>query len=301
MMPPVPETRTLVTGGAGFIGSHLVEALVERGDHVVVLDDLSTGSRDNLEPVRDRITFIEGGVQDVRACRRACEGVREVFHLASRVSVVESMESPDLYREVVLQGTVNLLDAAHRAGSNRLVLASSCSVYGDAAPPISETCPLDPRSPYATFKAEAEQACRKSVLPTTCPRFFNVYGPRQRADSPYSGVIAIFSRLASESRAPTIFGDGLQTRDFVHVLDVVRGLMLASSESGLGSGEAINFGTGRGTTVLELASMLGCPSPRFEPAREGEVRHSTADTGRAMDLFGFEPEIDLRSGLSTLD
>ena len=294
------DGRALVTGGAGFIGSHLVDELVAHDRKVVVLDDLSTGHRDNLAHHGDRVDFIEGGVEDPEVCRRACEDVSDVFHLASRVSVVESVESPDLYREVVLGGTLNMLRAAEAAGAHRLVLASSCSVYGDATPPISEAASLDPRSPYAAMKAEAEEACRESTISTVCPRFFNVYGSRQRADSPYSGVIAIFARMAMDSTSPTIFGDGLQTRDFIHVSDVVRGLILAGGEASVGRGEAINFGTGIGTTVLELASLLGCPAPTFEAAREGEVRHSAADPGLARELLDFDAGMELRQGLASL-
>ena len=295
------DGRALVTGGAGFIGSHVVDELVARDRDVVVLDDLSTGHRDNLVHHGDRVSFIEGGVEDPNACRHACEGVSEVFHLASRVSVVESLESPDLYRAVVLGGTLNMLRAAKAAQARRLVLASSCSVYGDAAPPISETAPLDPGSPYAAMKAEAEEACRHASISTVCPRFFNVYGPRQRADSAYSGVIAIFARLAAESRNPTIFGDGLQTRDFIHVSDVVRGLILAASSEAVGRGEAINFGTGAAITVLDLASMLGCPPPNHQPARTGEVRHSMANGSFARERLGFESRVGLQEGLATLD
>ena len=295
------DEKALVTGGAGFIGSHLVDELVARGRQVAVLDDLSTGRRDNLARHADRITFIEGGVEDPEVCRRACDGVSEIFHLASRVSVVESVASPVLYREVVLGGTRNMLRAAEAAGARRLVLASSCSVYGDATPPISEAARLDPQSPYAAMKAEAEQACREAEISTVCPRFFNVYGPRQRADSPYSGVIAIFARMAADSTSPTVFGDGLQTRDFIHVSDVVRGLRLAVESTDVGGGEAINFGTGIDTTILELASLLGCPGPRFAPARDGEVRHSAANPARGRELLEFEARVGLQSGLATLD
>ena len=296
----MPDGKVLVTGGAGFIGSHLVDELVARDRRIVVLDDLSTGHSDNLARHGDRVSLIVGGVENLETCRRACEDVSEVFHLASRVSVVESVDSPDLYRKVVQGGTLNMLRAAEAAGGRRLVLASSCSVYGDATPPISEDASLDPQSPYAIFKMEAEEACRRASISTVCPRFFNVYGPRQRADSPYSGVIAIFARLAADSTSPTIFGDGLQTRDFIHVSDVVRGLILAAEEAGVGSGEAINFGTGVGTTVLKLASELGCPTPVFASAREGEVRHSTANPELARKLLGFEAGMDLRSGLTSL-
>ena len=295
------DRKVLVTGGAGFIGSHLVDRLVEDGCRVVVLDDLSSGRRGNLDHHGDRVALVEGGVEDPDACRRASGGASEIFHLASRVSVVESVESPDLYREVVVEGTRNMLRAAEAVGARRLVFASSCSVYGDAEPPIHETAPLDPRSPYAAMKAEAERLCRDAAIATACPRFFNVYGSRQRADSPYSGVIAIFARMAMENRAPTIFGDGRQTRDFIHVSDVVRGLLLLAGGSEIEGGAPINLGTGIGTTVAELASLLGCPEPRHAAARDGEVRHSTASVDLARDRIGFRADIDLVRGLSMLD
>ena len=291
----------LVTGGAGFIGSHLVDALLDAGCRVRVLDDLSTGHLDNLSHCAGRIEFVEGTVRDPATCAEVVAGVEVVYHLASRVSVVESVSNPQLYREVVLDGTRNMLDAAADAGVRRLVLASSCSVYGDAPPPISEDAPLDPRSPYAAMKAEAEEACRAAPVSTVCPRFFNVYGARQRADSPYSGVIAIFRRFATEGVPPTIFGDGLQTRDFIHVGDVVRGLMLAADASSVGRGEPINFGTGVATSVRDLAALLECLPPGFEPARTGEVRHSSASTEQARERLGFRAETELASGLALLD
>ena len=291
----------LVTGGAGFIGSHLVDALLGAGRRVRVLDDLSTGHLDNLAHHADRIEFVEGTVCDPATCVEAVAGVEVVYHLASRVSVVESVSNPQLYREVVLDGTRNMLDAAADAGARRLVLASSCSVYGEAPPPIGEDAPIDPRSPYAAMKAEAERTCRDAVVSTVCPRFFNVYGARQRADSPYSGVIALFRRFAADGTPPTIFGDGRQTRDFVHVGDVVRGLMLAADTDSLGRGEAVNFGTGVATSILELATLLGCLPPRFDAARDGEVRHSAARVTLARDRLGFCADTTLADGLSRLD
>jgi len=292
------ESAALVTGGAGFIGSHLVDALLAEGVRVTVLDDLSSGDRRRPASHGDRVRFIEGDVRDDATCADAVKDVDVVYHLASRVSVVESVEHPELYRDVVLGGTERVLDAAVEAGVRRLVLASSCSVYGDADPPVRESAPIDPQSPYAAMKFAAEEACRAASadgrLETVCPRFFNVHGPRQRADSPYSGVIAIFSAKAAAGESPTIFGDGGQTRDFIHVSDIVRGLRLAMAEPTLGAGEPINLGTGIGTTVLELAEMLGCPAPTFAPAREGEIRHSRADISSARTLLGFSPTVRLR-------
>lgn len=296
--------RTLVTGGAGFIGSHLVEALLADGGSVTVLDDLSSGDRSRIEALGDRIRFVEGDVRDPDACRIAAKDATEVFHLASRVSVVESVEHPDLYRAVVLEGTQRVLAAATASGVRRLVLASSCSVYGDAEPPVAESAPIAPMSPYAAMKFEAEEACRVAAesgeVETVCPRFFNVYGPRQRADSPYSGVIAIFADRAARGVAPTIFGDGGQTRDFIAVADIVRGLRLAMSSDRVGRGEAINLGTGIGTTVRELALLLGCMDPIPAPARDGEIRHSRADITVARERLGFEPQVSLAVGLDAL-
>ncbi len=296
--------RVCVTGGAGFIGSHLIDGLRRAGLKVVVLDDLSTGRPENLAHHGEGVEFVEGSIEDAIAREDAVAGCDLVMHLASRVSVAESMAEPDLYRRVVGDGTRAMLEAAVAVGARRLVLAGSCSVYGDASPPIAENVTPAPASPYAEAKLEAEAHCREFAaagrISAVCPRFFNVYGPRQRADSPYSGVIAIFAAMAARGEAPVVFGDGRQTRDFIHVEDVVRGLMLAASTPDVGVGEAVNFGTGRGTDLLELARVLGTRPPRFDVAREGEVRHSVADPGLAAALLGFETEIDLPTGLSSL-
>lgn len=291
------SVRSLVTGGAGFIGSHLVDELISSGRQVTVLDDFSTGHRSNLSHHGSMVNLVEGSVADEATCRLAVTGADEIFHLASRVSVVESVEDPDLYRDVVLEGTKRILRAAEEGDARRVVLASSCSVYGPASPPVSEHTPLAPESPYAEFKMLAEEACRDSRLSTVCPRFFNVYGARQRSDSPYSGVIAIFADLARRSVRPKIFGDGLQTRDFIHVTDIVKGLRLCMSSGAIGKGEAINLGTGRATTVLDLARLLGCEPPTFQPARSGEIRHSMADISRARDTLDFDPTMVLEEGL----
>jgi len=296
--------RVCVTGGAGFIGSHLVDGLRRAGATVVVLDDLSTGRRENLAHHADGVDLVEGSIGDATAREDAVAGCDLVMHLASRVSVAESMSEPELYRRVVGTGTREMLESAVAAGARRLVLAGSCSVYGDAPPPISEATTPAPASPYAEAKLVAEAHCRAFAeagrIATICPRFFNVYGPRQRADSPYSGVIAIFAALAARGETPVIFGDGRQTRDFIHVEDVVRALMLAAMAIDTHGGEAVNFGTGRGTDLLELARVLRTGPPRFEAARDGDIRYSVADPGLAARLLGFETEIDLATGLSSI-
>ncbi|MCH2162419.1 MAG: NAD-dependent epimerase/dehydratase family protein, partial [Phycisphaerales bacterium] len=275
-------TRTAcITGGAGFIGSHLVEHLVGAGDRVVVLDDFSTGLHDNLDPAA---RLVEGSVQDEGAIAEAVSGCDVVFHLASRVSVAESVEHPDLYHDVTALGTRRVLDAAAAAGVSKLVLASSCSVYGDAPVPVSEGAPISPLSPYAQAKADAEGFCWEAAsdtLATISMRFFNVYGPRQRADSPYSGVIAKFMDARSRGEPPTVFGDGGQTRDFIFVADVVDALVLAAASTAPGDGARLNVGTGKAVSVLDLLEAVGCASPNFKPAREGEIRHSRADPDHA--------------------
>ena len=261
-----------VTGGAGFIGSHLVDRLIAQGRDVVVLDDLSSGVRENVNPAA---RFFEGSVVDEDALKRAIEGCDVVYHLASRVSVQESLEQPDLYHNVTALGTKYVRACA----PGRMVFASSCSVYGDQPVPIAEDASCHPSSPYAQAKFDAEEFCKGSD--TVVLRFFNVYGPRQRADSPYAGVIAQF--LAHQTR-PTIFGDGLQTRDFIHVDDVVDALLLAEEASP----GTFNIGTGVETNLIELAKVLGCGEPTFAPARDGEVRRSCAETTRARTALGFE-------------
>ena len=293
--------RACVTGGAGFIGSHLVDALRVRGIEVVVLDDLSSGQAENLTKHSDGLELIEGSVTESAMCWAAVQGCDLVFHLASRVSVVESVEKPGLYRSICAGGTRQMLEAAENAGVRRLIHAGSCSVYGDAPPPISEDAPTSPTSPYAAAKLEAEEHCREFArggrLETACPRFFNVYGPRQRADSPYAGVIAIFAAMAARGETPVIFGTGEQTRDFIHVADIVNGLLLAGIAGDVGGGQPINLGSGRATSILELTAFLGCGVPRHEPARQGEILHSSADPSLARRVLGFKSAVELEAGL----
>ena len=271
--------RILVTGGAGFIGSHLVEALVADGNEVRVLDDLSSGTRTNLAGCFGELEFIEDDVRDAGTAHRAAEGCQAIFHGAAVVSVTRSLEDPDLVESVNVGGTEMMLETARTCGVRRLVLASSCAVYGDpTALPVSEEAVPDPLSPYAASKLRAEELCRRfaaSGLETLCLRFFNVYGPRQDPSSDYSGVIARFIDRALAGRPLIIFGDGSQTRDFVFVRDVVRASVLALTRPtlpGVGDeqspplnlrqplhadGRPLNIGSGVRTSVNEIAATVG--------------------------------------------
>ncbi|HIQ02466.1 MAG TPA: SDR family NAD(P)-dependent oxidoreductase, partial [Anaerolineales bacterium] len=253
-------TLWLVTGGAGFIGSHLVEALVARGERARVLDDFSTGRWENLAAVTGQVEVIEGDVRDRAAAARAVDGVEVVIHLAAIPSVQASVEDPQRVMAVNCTGTLNLLEAARAAGVRRFVFASSAAVYGDQTDlPLREDLPPDPLSPYAASKAAGEALCRAYFasygLPTVVLRFFNVYGPRQDPRSPYSGVISIFVERMRQGLPPVIYGDGEQTRDFVYVGDVVEAVVRAA-EREEAVGEVFNIAGGRQTSVLELVKVL---------------------------------------------
>jgi UDP-glucose 4-epimerase len=296
----------LVTGGAGFIGSHLVEQLVARGYSVRVLDDLSTGRRDNLSAVCGRVEVLHGSVTDRNAVRNAVESCAWVFHLAALPSVQRSVENPRAAHDVCATGTLNVLEAARQSEVRRVVYAASSSAYGDTPGSLrSEEDPVAPLSPYAAAKLAGEHYCRSFTavfgLPTVRLRFFNVFGPRQRADSPYSGVIALFLGALAEGRAPTVHGDGLQSRDFTYVANAVQALLLAA-ESATAVGNVYNIGTGSGTSVLDLVrqlnQLLGTSiAPVYGPARAGDVRHSLADIRRARRDLGYEPTVSFAEGL----
>jgi UDP-glucose 4-epimerase len=296
----------LVTGGAGFIGSHVAEALVERGERVRVLDNLSTGHVANLEPFRDRIEFIEGDVADGSVVARAVEGVDCVFHQAALASVPLSVEEPLRTNAACVTGTLTLLDAARRAGVRRLVYAGSSAVYGDQ--PTSSKRETDlplPLSPYGTAKLAGEYYCRAFTatygFETVVIRYFNVFGPRQDPESPYAAVIPIFLSLMLAGRQPVVYGDGRQSRDFTFVSDVVRANLLAADAAGV-SGMVFNAATGRNTDLLALLDVLNKllgtdVRPRFDPPRPGDVRESLADITLARACLGYEPEVQFDEGL----
>jgi UDP-glucose 4-epimerase len=297
---------SLVTGGAGFIGSHLVEALVGAGRRVRVLDDGSTGRVANLAPVRERIELIEGSVTDPSAVGPAMEGVEHVFHLAALPSVQRSVEDPLATHEVCATGTLRVLEAARRARVRRLVYAASSSAYGDTPGAVrTEDDPVAPLSPYASAKLAGEHYCRcfsrVYALETVRLRFFNIFGPRQRADSPYSGVIALFIATMLRGRAPTVYGSGEQSRDFTYVANAVAALLRAAEAPGA-AGKVYNVGSGGRTSVLELVARLNEQlgtriQPTHGPARAGDVLHSQADVSRARAELGYEPAVSLAEGL----
>lgn len=296
----------LVTGGAGFIGSHLVEALTAQGRCVRVFDDFSTGLRSNLEAIKPAPEIITGDLSDPDAVSRAVAGAGFVFHLGALASVTRSVERPLDSHRVCATGTVHVLDAARRLGVRRVVYAASSSAYGGVQADVQrETDPVQPLSPYAAAKLTGElYACAFSScygLETVCVRFFNIFGPRQVDDSPYSGVIAIFAGLMAAGKTPTVHGDGLQSRDFTYVGNAVQAVIKASQAASV-SGKVYNVGTGRSITVLDLVAalnrLLGTSiTPEHEPPRTGDVRHSRADISAARRDLGYEPTVSFEEGL----
>jgi UDP-glucose 4-epimerase len=298
----------LVTGGAGFIGSHLVEALTAAGRRVRVFDNLSTGLKSNLDHVRPAPELIVGDLGDESAVARAVAGTNVVYHLGALASVARSVEAPADTHRACATGTLNVLDAARRAGVRRVVYAGSSSAYGGASDPAGqpEDLPLQPLSPYAAAKLAGELYCQSFAhsfdLETVRVRFFNIFGPRQRADSPYSGVIALFIAAMSAGKTPTVHGDGLQSRDFTYVTNAVQALMKAAETPGV-SGNVYNVGTGATITVLDLIAalnkLLGTNvEPVHAPPRVGDVRFSRAIIDRARKELGFEPQVNFDEGLA---
>ena len=296
----------LVTGGAGFIGSHIVEALVRRGDRVRVLDNLSTGFLANLDAVRERIEFIEADLVDAEAVARAVEGVDCVFHEAALASVPLSVEHPLRTHAACATGTVTLLDAARRAGVRRVVYASSSALYGDRpGSPKHETDLPGPISPYGAAKLAAEYYCgafsASFSIETVALRYFNVFGPQQDPKSPYAAVIPIFITAILSGQSPVIYGDGRQSRDFTYVADVVQANLLAA-DAPAAANRVMNVATGRSVDLLELLAglneVLGARiEPVFAPPRPGDIRESTADITAARTLLGYEPRVSLIDGL----
>jgi UDP-glucose 4-epimerase len=296
----------LVTGGAGFIGSHLVDALVARGDTVRVLDNFSTGSPENLLDVRDRVEVLDGDITDPDTVRKAVRGVEVVFHQAALASVPRSVADPLATHRACVDGTLQVLLAAREAGVRRVVYAASSSAYGDSVRlPKCETDPTAPLSPYAVAKLAGEMYCAAFSnvygLETVRLRYFNVFGPRQTPDSPYAAVIPLFMQALATGRSPVIFGDGRQARDFTYVADVVQANLRAAVAPGV-SGRVYNVACGRRTSLLELLGHLNALfgttiEPTFGPARPGDVRDSQADISRAGMELDYQPTTEVRSGL----
>ena len=300
----------LVTGGCGFIGSHLCEALLARGARVRVLDDLSSGHLANIAGFRDRVELVVGSVGDADTVSRAMTGVTHVFHEAALVSVFDSVARPRDNHDTNVTGTLNVLLAARAHGVQRVVKATTAAVYGnDPEVPKRETMLPRPESPYAIGKITGEYYMRifHSLygLETVSLRYFNVYGPRQDPGSAYSGVISRFVDVLRQNKTPTIYGDGGQSRDFVYVSDVVAANMLAMHHPDAGQGEVLNVATGTSVTLLELLRVLGelvqrPVQPDFLPERAGDIRTSSASIDRIREVLGFTPEVNLKSGLAKL-
>jgi UDP-glucose 4-epimerase len=298
-------SKFLITGGAGFIGSHIAESLAGRGHSVRILDNFSTGRKENLASVFGKVEILEGDIRDRHAVRTAVAGMDFVLHQAALVSVAQSVEHPEETLAINVEGTFNVLEAARERRLRRVVLASSCAVYGAGPVPARENQTTMPLSPYAASKLAGESLAlsyhSSYGLPVVCLRYFNVYGPRQDFRSPYSGVIAIFIARTLAGQPVTIFGDGRQTRDFIYVEDVVRANVLAC-ESDRAVGRVVNIGTGRGRSLLDLYSELAAlsgtrPPLQFSAARTGDIRHSRCVPSTARALLGFTPQMDFRAGL----
>lgn len=298
--------KALVTGGAGFIGSHLVDALVQAGCAVTVLDSLTTGHVENLASVRDRVDFVQGDIRDDDALDRCMPGCDVVFHQAAVVSVTQTVQDPVTSARVNDLGTIQVLDAARRHGVRRVVLASSSAVYGDAPQlPKTESMIPAPMSPYAVQKLTNEYYAalygRLYELEAVCLRYFNVYGPRQDPSSPYSGVISIFMSRALQAQAPVIHGDGNQTRDFVFVGDVVQANLLAATHADA-PGRIFNVGTSQSVAINALwqsiAALAGVAvGVQYGISRMGDILHSLSSIQRAREILGFQPEVRFEEGL----
>ena len=300
--------KYLVTGGAGFIGSHITERLLAEGHRVRILDNFSTGKRENI-PASDAVTVVEGDVGDFDTVRQCMDDVEIVFHEAAIASVPETVGNPLGSERTNYRGTLNVLEAARQAGARRVIFACSAAVYGDLPElPKREDMPVKPLSPYATDKLASEHACKvyHSLygLETVALRYFNVFGPRQDPSSPYSGVISIFADRIGQDSEAVIYGDGEQTRDFVYVADVVEANMRAASAAAA-AGNAYNVATGSTVTINELlqaiCTLRGKPfTPRYEATREGDIRHSRADISRAREDLDWQPAVGFEEGLKML-
>jgi nucleoside-diphosphate-sugar epimerase len=301
------NARVCVTGGAGFIGSHLCDALLDAGADVVAIDDLSNGRRENLAHVADRVELVEASILDETALDAAVHGAAYVFHQAALGSVPRSLREPLLYQQVNATGTTRVLEASRRHGVRRVIYAASSSAYGDSTElPLRESMSARPMSPYAAAKLAGESMARAYAhcfdVSTVSLRYFNIFGPRQRPDSQYAAVIPRFIDLIRRGESPVIFGDGSQTRDFTYVANAVRANLLAGACVHPLRGEVLNIACGRSYSLRELvetlAMIMGVSiAPTFAPARTGEVERSWADVSRAASTIGYVPLVAFEDGL----
>jgi len=289
------DLPVLVTGGAGFIGSHITEKLVELGANVTIIDNLSTGNIENLKNIKHKITFIEKNIIDMDACLEATKGKAVIFHLAAFISVPESMEHPARCHQVNVDGTFNILNAAHIQKVERFVFSSSSAVYGTVEGVCKEDMPPNPESPYGTSKLIGEYYCKQFAqnfgLKTIALRYFNVFGEKQNPNGAYAAVVAKFQDLMRQNKPLTIFGDGQQTRDFIPVDDVVEAnLTVAMLDEQQMNGKIFNVATGKSVNLLQLIDILKKDfptydlSPVFKPARSGDIKHSSADCSRYTNI-----------------
>ena len=304
--------KAIITGGLGFIGSSLVERLIKHGSKVAIYDNFSSGSLENISNNRSDIQIFENDVRDLDALISSLRGRDCVFHLAALTSVAQSIEDPISTHEVNNTGTLNLLWAALQAKVPRVVIASSCSVYGDLHnPPLKESDLPAPKSLYAASKMTAETLAESFYhsygLETVCLRYFNVYGRRQRSDSDYAAVIPRFIECYRQKKNPQIYGNGQQSRDFIHVSDVARANILAAtlSSSIIKQHRVFNIGTGHQTNLLDLLNLISQQTgyylePNFLPSRQGEVCHSFADVNLSREKLGFQPLVSLEEGIKSL-
>ena len=301
----------LVTGGAGFIGSHIVQALLEQGHHVRVLDNFSTGKRENIEELAqqfkgDQLEVLEGDLRDASRVAEAVHGVDILFHEAAFVSVPQSMEEPQTCFDINVSGTSLLFNAARKAGVRRAVVASSAAVYGESeALPLLEETPLQPKSPYAVSKRVDEMYAELFTgsfdFEVVALRYFNVYGPRQRPDSMYAAAVPIFARRLLDNKPVTIFGDGGQTRDLINVHDIVRANLVASEHPNA-AGKIFNICTGIETRLLDLLDVMyellpDVPTHTFAAPRAGDIYRSVGSPQKAADLMDFRAQVSLVDGL----
>ncbi|MCH2369769.1 MAG: NAD-dependent epimerase/dehydratase family protein [Pirellulales bacterium] len=296
-----------VTGGAGFIGSHLVHALLAKGDHVCVIDDFSTGRLSNLQDVLEHIELVEGSILDEKSLARAVSNSEVIYHQAAQVSVPYSLENPQHTMQTNGEGTRRVLEAAARTDCRRVIYAGSSSCYGNVSNPIqTETDEIAPISPYGIAKYQGEEHCHAIAasgrLETVVLRYFNVFGPGQDPSSPYSAVIPKFIALILDGQQPRIFGDGTQSRDFTFVQNIVEANLLAAEAQHV-SGQSINVANGRSISLLKLTELLSrylqCDvRPEFSAAREGDILHSCANISKATDLLGYVPSVGIEVGLA---